>query len=308
MNVCSLTARIAGIESTAKMTSLVSMTTRTANSGVASFLPLMRTNIDWPWYSGVDGTLRRTSLSTGLSSGWISSSLCRSSRMAVRMRNPPNTKSIHSKLCEQLHADEDEDEAEHEGAEHAPEQHPELIGAGHREVAHDDGPHEDVVDRQALLDQVARDVLAGRLPAPGSPDDEREGHADRDPDGGLDGCFLRRDDVGRLVDEEQVGDEEADDDGEERSPHPKRHVELSEVPLAPALSGESGERGEYGESQEILRCSNGRWMAWRQGWPVQRPTWQSELDTGSRTRSRAPRGGRGRSTRGRRRARRTPPS
>ena len=38
----------------------------------------------------------RTTFSTGLFSGWISSSSWRSRRIAVKIRNPPNTKSIHS--------------------------------------------------------------------------------------------------------------------------------------------------------------------------------------------------------------------
>src|SRR3546814_7695561 len=37
---------------------------------------------------------------------------------------------------------EDEDEAQHQRPEDAPEQHPELELAGNREVAHDDRPHE----------------------------------------------------------------------------------------------------------------------------------------------------------------------
>ena len=48
MNVSRLTARIAGTESTAKTTSVASMSTRTANSGVASFLPFSFVNSFWP--------------------------------------------------------------------------------------------------------------------------------------------------------------------------------------------------------------------------------------------------------------------
>ena len=60
-------------------------------------------------------------------------------------------------------AGEDEDRPHDQRAEDAPEQHAVLVLRRHEEVAHDQRPHEDVVDAQALLDQVARHVLAGRL-------------------------------------------------------------------------------------------------------------------------------------------------
>ena len=74
---------------------------------------------------------------------------------------------------DQRDAGEDEDDAEHERPEDAPEEHPELVLPWHGEVAHDDRPHEHVVDREALLDQVAGDVLTGGLTAPRRPDDDR---------------------------------------------------------------------------------------------------------------------------------------
>ena len=165
MNCSRLTARMAGIESTANTTSLVSTTMSTANSGVASSLPACRTNRCWPLYSVVDGITLRTRLSTGLCSGWTSSSSWRSMRAAVISRSAPNTNSIHSNRSSSADPGEDEHEPQHQGAEDAPEQHPELVRPGHGEVAHDQRPHEHVVDAEALLDQVAGDVLGGRLPA-----------------------------------------------------------------------------------------------------------------------------------------------
>ena len=64
----------------------------------------------------------------------------------------------------QRDAGEDEHRAQDQGAEDAPEQHPELVLRRHGEVAEDHRPDEDVVDREALLDQVAGQVLAGGLP------------------------------------------------------------------------------------------------------------------------------------------------
>ena len=82
---------MAGIESTANTTSVVSTRMSTANSGVASSLPVRRVNIFWPSYSGVDGTTRRTSLRTKLFSGWTSAPLCRATRKAVMSRKAPKT-------------------------------------------------------------------------------------------------------------------------------------------------------------------------------------------------------------------------
>ncbi len=49
MNASSVTAKIAGIESTANTMSVVSMTTSTARSGVAIITPLWRTKKRVPW-------------------------------------------------------------------------------------------------------------------------------------------------------------------------------------------------------------------------------------------------------------------
>ena len=87
-------------------------------------------------------------------------------------------------------AGEDEDAAQDERAEDAPEQHAELVLAGHGEEREDHRPHEDVVDRQALLDEEAGVVLAAGLAALPDEQHDPEGEPERDPDGGLDGRFL----------------------------------------------------------------------------------------------------------------------
>ena len=60
MNGSRLTARIAGTESTANTTSVASMSTSTANSGVATRLAFRGVNSFWPSYSSVVGTSLRT--------------------------------------------------------------------------------------------------------------------------------------------------------------------------------------------------------------------------------------------------------
>lgn len=87
---------------------------------------------------------------------------------------------------DECHPGEDEDGAQDQRAEDAPEQHPEAVGLGDLEEGEDDGPDEDVVDGQGLLDEVAGEVLAGGASAVSTPHDEREGEAEADPDGALD--------------------------------------------------------------------------------------------------------------------------
>ena len=89
MNGSSVMAKIAGIESTANRMSLVSISTSTAISGVATSRPASRTVNFCPWYSEVIGTTRRKSPSTGFFSGCISSSRCSAMRMPVSTRNAP---------------------------------------------------------------------------------------------------------------------------------------------------------------------------------------------------------------------------
>jgi hypothetical protein len=58
-------------------------------------------------------------------------------------------------LLQQPAAGQDHDRAQHDGADDADHQHPLLVGRRHREVGEDHQEDKDVVDRQALLDQVA---------------------------------------------------------------------------------------------------------------------------------------------------------
>ena len=111
-------------------------------------------------------------------------------------------------LLDEGDAGEDEDRPEDERTEDAPEEDAELVLPGHGEVREDHRPDEDVVDRQRLLDEEAREVLPGRLAVVARRaehvDHAGEGEPDRDPDGGLDRRLLDLDDVRRAVHEQQV--------------------------------------------------------------------------------------------------------
>ena len=103
-------------------------------------------------------------------------------------------------------AGEDEDAAQHERAEDAPEQDAELVLAGHGEEREDDRPHEDVVDRQALLDEEPGVVLATGLAALPDQEHDTERESERDPHRGLDGRFPDGDDVRGAVHQQQIDD------------------------------------------------------------------------------------------------------
>ena len=97
MNCSRLTASTAGTLSTAKITSVNSTSSRTANSGVASRLPFSMVNRCGPSSLSVLGMIRWTNLRNLLLAGsmcWLS---VNSMRPAVNSRNAPNTYRIQSK-------------------------------------------------------------------------------------------------------------------------------------------------------------------------------------------------------------------
>ena len=69
-NVSVVTARIAGIESTAKITSVVSIMIRASSSGVASTRPPSRTRNRWPCSRSEAGRIRRRPRRTMVRCGW----------------------------------------------------------------------------------------------------------------------------------------------------------------------------------------------------------------------------------------------
>ena len=92
--------------------------------------------------------------------------------------------------------DEDEDRPQHEGTGDTGHQHLLLVDLGYGEGAHDDDEHEEVVHRQALLDQPPGEVLQAVRPALGrhliaAPPCEEHAVRDGDPDvdDRLDGGF-----------------------------------------------------------------------------------------------------------------------
>jgi hypothetical protein len=134
-------------------------------------------------------------------------------------------------LADQPAACEDHDRAQHDRADDAVQQHAALQLERHREEAEDHHPHEDVVDRQRLLDQVAGDeggrlLVGDRTPEraveiPPQPGGEQHRHGDP---GERPACrLLQRHPVLLAATEgEQVDKQHRSHDGGKGRPHPPR--------------------------------------------------------------------------------------
>ena len=135
MNGSWLTASTAGTLSTAKITSVNSTRTSTANSGVASRLPLTLVNRSAPSYSSVLGTTR-AARAHELALGRVELLVPRHEH-AHGGEDQEAAEHVEHPLerLDQGDAGEDEDRPQHEGAEDAPEQDPVLVLLGHLEVA-----------------------------------------------------------------------------------------------------------------------------------------------------------------------------
>ena len=70
----------------------------------------------------------------------------------------------------------------HEGHQDPDREEPALLARRHGERREDERENEDVVDREAPLDQVAGEVLARRLRALPCAHHEREREAEREPE------------------------------------------------------------------------------------------------------------------------------
>ena len=113
-------------------------------------------------------------------------------------------------------AEADEDGPEHDRAEDPVEEHPVLVLERDDEGREDQREDEDVVDRQAELEQVAGEVRCAILGAAGEEDEHPEGQAQRDVEGAEDRGFAERRGMRLSVEDEQVQRQDrADRDGED---------------------------------------------------------------------------------------------
>ena len=133
MNCSWLTASTAGTLSTAKIRSVSSTSTSTANSGVARRLPSIFVNRCGPSSSSVLGTTRLTSLRNRLLLGSTWSLVVRQ-QQPHRGEQQERAEHVEDPVeaLDQGDAGEDERRPQHERAEDAPEQHPVLVLRRHR--------------------------------------------------------------------------------------------------------------------------------------------------------------------------------
>lgn len=117
----------------------------------------------------------------------------------------------------------EEQAPEDEGAQHPEEQHAVLVGPRHLEVAEDQGEDEEVVDRQALLQQPRRRVLDPGLRAHDGEDDTTEDESETDPHPAPRGRLAEADDVCLTVGK-QIDRQGHQDGGGEDDPQPVGHI------------------------------------------------------------------------------------
>ncbi len=146
-------------------------------------------------------------------------------------------------LADDRDAGGEEDATEHQRADHAEEQHPVLILARHLEVAEDQREDEQVVDRQALLEQPRGRELDTGGSAERQGDDAREGKRDADPHRAPPCSFPETNDVCAAVGE-QIDREHDDNDSGEGDPRPERNIHSSS--FAACACADEGSGGWFG--------------------------------------------------------------
>ena len=140
------------------------------------------------------------------------------------------------------HAGHDKHEAHHQRAKDAPEERAVLVLERHPEVRKDHCPHEYVVNREALFDQIGTEILHGcrsafALVRKHPRDDACEGETQTDPPRALDCGFAKLNNMRPPVKDEQVDQERRRYYADQHRPAPNRDRNVRK------LSG-IGRRGE----------------------------------------------------------------
>ena len=178
-------------------------------------------------------------------------------------------------------ANGDQRAAQHQGEQDPEQQHPAVIPAIHPGAADQQDEHEEVVERQAVFGQPAREELARRGPAAHGSDQRAERHGQRDrprrPQRRL-AQPLRSAPPGA---DEKVGAQENGKGRDGRGPGPKGYVEDTHgirVPAWPARASRAGwptgsRRGSAPRPGHHPRSgpARARPCAGRPGWPAGSP-------------------------------------
>jgi hypothetical protein len=126
----------------------------------------------------------------------------------------------------------DEAGPQNQCSHHSPEQHPMLVSKRDGESREDDGEDEQVVNRQALLEEVSGQVLPGRPGTPVPSDHPSEAEAEGDPNGGPPRSLAYGDFVGLAVEDHEVDDHHDQDDAQGCYPGKDRNVHIDSYRLS----------------------------------------------------------------------------
>ena len=112
----------------------------------------------------------------------------------------------------------DQDGAQHDDPDDAPEQHPVLVEAGNAQGAKDHGHDEDIVHGQRLLDHIAGEEFEPALRAARPPDPAAEGEGDGHVAAVKNEAFARRYFLGIAVQHAQVKHQQGHHHADEGEP------------------------------------------------------------------------------------------
>ena len=145
-----------------------------------------------------------------------------------------------SELADEASKDKDEDKPEHDSTEDAPEEHPMIVLLLDAEGDENHNHHEDIVYREALLEEIAGKELLDHLATIGSEvghrvirrhhpvaeevDQHSESHGQADPDSGPQGCLLHAHHLILLMEHKKV--EHQHDDHEDHEDSKKQSVHI----------------------------------------------------------------------------------
>jgi hypothetical protein len=145
-------AKIAGIESTAKTKSDVSIVIKVRASGVRANLPSIRTASRSPARSWVTGNNRLANAIIGLCSG-SGETRARAILAPLTINSDPNMQRITAKSLYQSGTGKDHHRTHDQSTDNAPEQYSMLIQRRNTKVPKDDCDHKDIVHSKQLFDR-----------------------------------------------------------------------------------------------------------------------------------------------------------
>src|SRR5664279_2403229 len=175
MKASRVTAKIAGMESSANIRSVVSTSTSTSASGVSATRPLSRARNFWPSYSVLTGKILRMRL---LVPGENHFQAGENQERTERHEQP-------FEAVDEFDAQPDHQPAHEQRAQDAPEEHAMLVTRRNGKMREDEGDDEDIVHRERQLDDIAGDEFDRLLELPVRHqcrrDDESEQHGQGEP-------------------------------------------------------------------------------------------------------------------------------